>query len=169
MKIAKRIAAGLLLLVAVVIGVPFAVGSRMDRDHVASGETLVRAPIGEVWATVTDFERMPEWWSERARITRVSAAGEPARFEEVAPDFRVTYDFREVEAPRRLVVDMKDDAGYFGGTWTYELEPADGGTRVKITEAGWAGPGFFRFMLWLFGADATLRDCLAALSKKHGG
>jgi uncharacterized protein YndB with AHSA1/START domain len=160
----KRIGIAIVVLLVLLIGVPFAVGSMMSREHVATGDAIVRAPIEEVWATVSDYESMPRWWSERGAIVRQPDGS----FRESSDDFVVTYRLREIAPPRRLVVELEDDAGYFGGTWTYELEPADGGTRVRITEEGWAGPGFFRFMVWAFGADATLRACLTALQAEHG-
>lgn len=169
MKWLKRIGIALVVLLVVFVGVPFGVGSLMSRDHVGSGSVTVRAPIHDVWKTVSDYEAMPSWWSERSKIERVSGDGATAVFREASGDMALTYAFATFEPPRRLVVDLKDDDGYFGGSWTYELEPQGEQTRVTITERGWAGPGFFRFMLAVFGADKTLRGCLDALRAKHGG
>jgi uncharacterized protein YndB with AHSA1/START domain len=110
---------------------------------------------------------MPAWWLERGKIQRLPDEGGVARFQEQSERSSFMYRFREVQAPKRLVVEIEDPEGYFGGTWTYELEPQNGKTRVTITENGWAGPGFFRFMIWLFGPDATLNGCLDALAKKR--
>ncbi len=165
----KRIGAGVLALVVLVVGVPFGVGSLMARDHVASREELIAAPPAEVWKTIADFEAMPTWAHDMGKVQRLDDAGGKPKFLQTQDDFKITFTFAEIDEPRRLVVDLADDAQYFGGTWTYELGAEGAQTRVKITERGWAGPGFFRFMLWAFGPDATIKQYLADLKKKHGG
>jgi len=165
----KRIAIVVGILAVIFIGVPLVVGSFMPREHVGKGEAVINAPIGEVWKTASDYEAMPSWWRERRAIKRIADEDGRPRFEEKSDRMSLDYVFQEVQEPKRLVVALKDSSGYFGGTWTYELAPVDNKTRVTITEQGWTNPAFFRFMMAVFGADATIKSCLAAMQKKHGG
>lgn len=164
-KWVKRIAVGVVGLAILLVGVPWAIGSFMRRDHLATGRADVHASRAEVWKTIVDFESMPSWAPDMGKIARLPDEKGKPRFRQT-DGANITFAFVEIEEPNRLVVDLVDDAGYFGGTWTYELGDVPSGTRVTITERGWAGPGFFRFMLWLFGADSTIKDYLSALQKK---
>jgi uncharacterized protein YndB with AHSA1/START domain len=162
----KKGLVGCLAALVLLVAAPLVVGSLLPREHIASGSVVVAAPPERVFPVLQDYANMPTWWKARGTIER--QPGEPPRFREVTGDFRGEYRFEEVVPARRLVVALKDDAGYFGGTWTYELAPEGTGTRVTITEAGWCEPRFFRTMLALFGADSTLKECLASL-KSHLG
>ena len=57
----------------------------------------------------------------------------------------------------------------FGGTWTYEIAPADSGSVVTITESGEVKSPIFRFMArFVFGYTSTMDGYLEALGKKYG-
>ncbi len=52
----------------------------------------------------------------------------------------------------------------FGGTWTFELAPEAGGTRLTITERGEIRNPIFRTMSrFVFGYGATMETFLAEL------
>lgn len=56
-----------------------------------------------------------------------------------------------------------------GGSWIYEIAPADGGSRVSVTERGWIANPIFRFMARVvFGYHGTLDSYLKALGRKFG-
>ena len=67
--------------------------------------------------------------------------------------------FEKMERPSLLVTRIADPKLPFGGTWTYRLAPAAGGTQVTITEDGEVYNPFFRFMSrFVFGYQATLNE-----------
>ena len=74
------------------------------------------------------------------------------------------------ELPSRLVTQIDSSAGgSFGGTWTYELTPDSGGTKISVTEAGWIGNPIFRTLSrFIFGYYGSLDGYLKALGKKLG-
>ena len=79
--------------------------------------------------------------------------------------------YRVVESVpgRRLVARIADPSLPFGGTWTYELVPADRGTRLTITERGEVYNPVFRFVSRFFlGYTSTMEGVLRALGTKHG-
>jgi hypothetical protein len=62
-----------------------------------------------------------------------------------------------------------DDGLPFGGTWTWELAPAGGGTRLTITEAGFIRNPIFRLMSRLFfPPTGTMEKYLRALAAELG-
>ncbi|MBK7858040.1 MAG: hypothetical protein IPJ65_05325 [Archangiaceae bacterium] len=75
----------------------------------------------------------------------------------------VKVDVTERAPPQRLVTTLRP-GGPFGGTWTYELSPDGGGTRLEITERGEVYHPVFRFLSrYVFGHTATLDGFLKRL------
>ena len=146
-----------------------AAGMLLPREHVAASAVSLRQPAESVWATVRDLGGAPRWWPEVAAATRVTdPAGREVWRQEVG-GFPMTLVVTESAAPLRLVTTIEAPPGAaFGGTWTYELTPADGGTRVTVTEAGWIANPFFRVMAHLGGLHRTIDGYLTALGAHFG-
>jgi uncharacterized protein YndB with AHSA1/START domain len=101
-----------------------------DRELFA--ETTIAAPPQAVWATLTDFGRMPEWSPELVRMVPLKPGGLRVgqwylginrRKAAVWPTRSVVV---EVEPGRRVAWDTRSS----GARWIYELSPAAEGTRV---------------------------------------
>ena len=151
------------------IGALYALGASLPVGHRAVIEGRVSRPPDIVWNVVTDFDSAPEWRSDLNRVEHLDAmAGDP-----VVREHRTTgpLTFRIVEhrPPRRLVSRIIDPNLPFGGTWTWEIEPAGGGSRVRITEDGEIYNPFFRALsrLW-FGYTGTAETYLADLATRLG-
>jgi len=57
----------------------------------------------------------------------------------------------------------------YGGSWSFELKPESGETRVRITEDGEVYNPLFRFVSrFVMGQTATLDAYLAAMGKAAG-
>ncbi len=65
---------------------------------------------------------------------------------------------------------IADDSLPYGGTWTFELAPAEGGgTTLTITEDGFVEPAIFRALArFVFGYHATMEGYLAGLGRRFG-
>jgi len=132
--------AGLVLLVVVV-------GSLLPKEHVASRSIQLAQPPEAVWATITDFARQPTWRPELRSVELVSEEnGQPIWREIPKRGMPMTLQTMEADQPRRLVRRIADPKLPFGGRWIYELEPADGGCRLTITEQGEVYNPVFRFI-----------------------
>lgn len=130
-----------------------AVGALLPEHHVASTRAVFPASPSAVWEAVADVEASPAWRSDLDRVEVLSAG----RWIEHGGFGATTYETVESEAPRRRVVRIADPDLPYGGRWTYELEPADGGTALTITEEGEVYNPFFRFMArFVFGHHATM-------------
>src|SRR5712691_11719132 len=97
---------GLIVLVTVI-------GAFLPRDHTASRSIVLRQPPETVWATIRNLEGTAAWFPEAGRI-KVEIV------EDRRPENLVTRVVPEPRAP-------------FGGTWTYEIAPARGGSRLTVT------------------------------------
>ena len=139
--IAVGVVVALILLVTVI-------GAFLPREHMASRAIVLRQPPETVWATIRNLEGIAAWFPEGARV-KVEVA------EERRPAKLVTRIVPERRAP-------------FGGTWTYEIQAAPGGSRLTVTENGWIAVAPFRVVAQLMGMDATIKQYLTALAKKFG-
>lgn len=155
----------LLVLVAVV----WAIGSSLPKEHLASRTARFRQSPETVWAAITDIEAMPSWRTDLKSIQRLpDQNGRPAWVETMGMG-EIPLAVVESVAPRRLVTRITGKDLPFGGTWTFEIEPAEGGATLTITERGEVYPPLFRFMSrYLFGHAATLEQYLKSLGRKFG-
>jgi hypothetical protein len=82
---------------------------------------------------------------------------------------RIPMYFERMERPSLLVARIADPSLPFGGTWTYRIAPAAGGSDLAITEDGEVYNPIFRFMSkFVFGHTATLDTFLRNLQAKAG-
>ena len=129
--------------------------------HVASRSAIIHRDAQSVYRVIRDVQNAPSW---RPDVTKVEMLS-PTQFREHSKQGVVRYDIEVDEPPRKLVTRIADTNLGFGGSWTYELEPAAEGTRVTITERGFVTNLFFRIMMRLFFNPAsTIEKYLAALS-----
>ncbi|MEU4162477.1 SRPBCC family protein [Actinoplanes sp. NPDC026670] len=105
-----------------------------------------RAPIDDVWASVTESERTARWFGPwKGDAAPGNSIQVQMALEEGAPWMDMTID--ACEAPRRLGLSAVDDYG----AWHLELEltEADGVTELRFTQhltgtenVGEVGPGW---------------------------
>ncbi len=152
--------AGLVLAIA-------GIGSLLPQGHTASQQVTLGAPPPGVFSTIADVSRYPEW---RRDVSRVEVLGEsPLRWREHSGGDVITFERIESKPPSLMQVRIADPDLPFGGTWTYELQPADRGTRLVITERGEVYNPVFRFLSkFVFGHTATLERFSEALRARLG-
>jgi uncharacterized protein YndB with AHSA1/START domain len=94
-------------------------------------EIVVPAPAEEVWAALTEAERLEEWFANEVELDPV--VGGEGRFRWADGDERRAVVVEAVPE-RRFVFDWDESRV------AIELEPVEEGTRVRVTEtlgAGW--------------------------------
>jgi len=161
---------GLACLVVGVLGVVILLGLALPRDHVAASEGVVHAARGEVWRAISDLAEGASWRTGISRVERgedidgMEVWIEHSRFGPMAMGVR-----ERVEG-KRLVVEIVDQRLAFGGAWIYEIEDAEEGTRVRITERGFIRNPIFRFLArFVFGYRSAQRQYLEDLGRRFGG
>src|SRR4029450_2612567 len=105
-----------------------AIGYALPISHVATRETTVAAPPERVFSVLRDVEKFPPWRSD-VKTVEVLATTPAPRWRERG-DNDITFEMETVEPPRKMVTRIADKTLPFGGAWTYELSPQDGGTRL---------------------------------------
>ncbi|RHW28772.1 SRPBCC family protein [Nocardioides immobilis] len=101
-------------------------------DRELRAEAIIGATPERVWDLLTDFAQMAEWSPEMVRMVPLKRGGLRVGQWYLGINRRkaVVWPTRSVVAAvdpgRRLVWDTKSS----GAQWIWELEPAEGGTRV---------------------------------------
>ncbi|MEZ4457628.1 MAG: SRPBCC family protein [Gemmatimonadales bacterium] len=145
------------------------VGTMLPSGHVARMAIDLPVAPDTVWARIADVEGTPAWRSDVRSVEALPAVDGRARFVEVTGHGRTPYEVLAQEPPARQQVRVVDDGLPFGGTWTWELTPQGGGTRLQITEDGFVRSPLFRVMGRLFfPPTATMRTYLGDLSTALG-
>lgn len=165
----KRALIAVLVLISVLIAVPL-VGLVLPRGHVVARTITLSQPPGAVWQAITDFSAAPSWRPNVVRIEQLPSQQGFAVWREHYQDAdALTLATVESVAPARLVREIADPKLPFGGRWVYEIAPAEGGSRVTITEHGDVPNPVFRIVSRLFlDQHATIDHYLIDLGKKFG-
>jgi uncharacterized protein YndB with AHSA1/START domain len=188
------IAAGVVIgVLALLVAVVAVIGLMLPQNHVAARMVRVRQTPEQVFAIISDVERVPTWRADVTRVELLPSENGHMMFREHGSD-AVTYRVEASEPPRRRVVRIADTNLPYGGTWTYDVTPAApaapaGGTgagaggsagagagadaapitQITITERGEVYNPIFRFMSrFVFSHHATIDAYLTALGKKLG-
>jgi uncharacterized protein YndB with AHSA1/START domain len=168
MKTALLICAGLLgLLVLAGLGL-YLIGRSLPEHHTSRVSIVLPAARPAVWAVITDYARMPEWWPAVQGVRQETRPnGETWTWNKDAHGQEIAFRTKEEIAPGKLVREIMGEDLPFGGTWTFELTEEDGRTRLTLTEDGFIKPPFFRAVAQHFiGLDRTMQDFAAHLERR---
>jgi uncharacterized protein YndB with AHSA1/START domain len=160
------------ILIAVVatvllVGVTALAGMALPKDHRASRTVSLAADPAAVFAVVSDFLAYPQWRSDVKSVVLDRPAGVGAIVHEDGANGPIPYRVEVFDPPARLVLRIADASLPFGGTWTYELKNAGGGTELTLTEDGEVYNPIFRVMQQVFFSPyATIDTYLADLEKR---
>ena len=106
---------------------------------------------------LSDVDNYPTWRPDVKKLERLpDRDGRPAWVEEMSTG-RIPMFFERMERPSLLVGRIADPTLPFGGTWTYRITAAAGGSDLSITEDGEVYNPIFRFVSrFVFGHTATI-------------
>jgi uncharacterized protein YndB with AHSA1/START domain len=156
-----------LIALALAAAVVAVIGARLPKSHVASRQARLSASPEAVWRVLTDVEAFPSWRGDVKGVRRLPDRQGLACWVEEGKFGTMTLSIERADAPRLLVTRVADADQQFGGTWTYELTPAEGGSTLTITENGEVYNPLFRFMArFVFGHEATMTAYLKALDAR---
>lgn len=104
----------------------------MSADRELRAETVIDAPVQEVWSVLSDVSRMPEWSDELMKMLPLKSGGLRLNQWYLGVNRR-----KAVIWPTRSVVSALEPAAKLawltkssGAEWIYELTPEGTGTRV---------------------------------------
>jgi len=164
LKWLKR-AGTLLLCVLVLVGVAAAGGLAIPEDHYAISSIELATQPDEVFARISDVARGAEWRPSVERVELLETVSGQQRFREHGTTGPLTMEIVEIAPPRRLVTRIADADLPFGGTWSWDIEPTAGGSRVTIEERGEIYNPIFRLVSrFAIGYNATMETYLLDLA-----
>lgn len=156
------------VLVAVVV-VVVTVGYALPARHRASRSAKFASSSNALFTAITDVEHYPSWRSDVTRVDLVPNGGGPSRFREVGRNGTILYEIERRDPDRQFVTRIADPTLPFGGTWTYDITPANDGATVRITEDGEVRNPVFRFVSrFILGQTATMDRYLTDLGRRFG-
>jgi len=162
----------ILIIAAVVIGIPLIlslIGLTLPKGHIASREARYGQSAETIWQTMTDFANWANWQPGTKSVERAADLNGHPVWVQVSRTGRMPLEVVEFTPPKKMVTRIADDKLPFGGTWTWEITPVDGGCKLRITEDGEIYNPFFRFMArFIFGYHGTMEGYMKALGKKFG-
>ena len=162
----------ILIVVGALVGIVAAVlliGALVPESHVASRVARYDQPPEAIWTAITDFEEFPSWRSSVDTVEALERPDGKTAWVENGGFGPMPMAVEETTPPRRLVLRIADPELPFGGSWTYEISPSNGGSSLTITEAGQITSPLFRFMSrFVFGYTATMETYLIDLGNKFG-
>ncbi len=159
----------LLLAVAAFLVLALVAGSRLPLAHTSRVQARFRASPDKVWQTITNMVTAPNWRSRVRQIERLPDRGGNPVWVEVSRRWRMPLEFEAVEPGRKLVTRVLGEHLPFRGSWTYEIEPQDGGCTLTITEVVEINSQALRFFArYPSGYHANAARYLRDLGRKLG-
>lgn len=138
--IAAGVIIGVLVLLVAVVAL---IGMMLPQNHVAARMVRVRQTPEQVFAIISDVEKVPTWRADVTRVEILPFENGRMMFREHGSD-AVTYRVEASEPPRRRVVRIADTNLPYGGTWTYDVmpvaSPATPATRASSLSATPSAP-----------------------------
>ncbi len=166
------------------------VGRLLPATHTVTRSARYAATPEAVWRLVSDFPTHHTWRPGLRAVRRLPDRNGHAVWNVVGdwgPCIPFPIEFCEIEPPvlqhKLMDLDLEveafspphlmrtrnlDDDIPFGGAWTWELSPEQGGCRVRITEDGFIKPGPYRYLSRTFGCTRTMEEYLKALGARLG-
>lgn len=164
----KRAALIVLAALVAIVGLATVIGVLMPRDHVVASEILLPETPDTVWEVVRHPETLVGTWPELTRASRSLDAAGRVIWEQEVDGFTMRSLVTEPGPWRLISTILPDEDAVFGGHWDYRVIGQSGGTRVRITEAGWVGNPLFRFLMAVMGPHQSLDGYLTALGRHFG-
>jgi hypothetical protein len=151
----------------VLVGAVAAVGAMLPVRHVATRKARYKASPETVYAILTG---PPDWRPDVKGFGELPPEDGRRRWG-VADSHggKVTFEQIASRPSERLEVRIADKGLPFGGTWTYEIAPVEGGSELRITEDGEVYNVIFRFVSrFIMGHHSSIEGFLKNLGAKLG-
>lgn len=153
---------GILILIALV-------GWLLPKAHTVTREARFRESPEVIWKTITDIEAMPSWRQGLKSVKHLPDRDGLPAWVETSDSGTIPFETVLSQPPAKLMVRIADPKLPFGGTWTYEITPAPGGSALRIREDGEVYNPVFRFLArFVFGYTGTIDAYLKSVSRKFG-
>jgi hypothetical protein len=152
---------------AALIALMVVVGSALPKKHTASRSALFHSTPERLFALIDG----PQNWRSNVKKYELVDSGSGLRQwrETDAHGHTITYEADERQPPTLLKTRIITPNLAYSGTWTLNLQPQNGSTRLRITEQGEVYNPIFRFVSrFVIGHNNTIDTYLRDLGKATG-
>jgi Polyketide cyclase / dehydrase and lipid transport len=149
----------------IVIGLAAMVGAMLPLRHHSTRKARFRASPNALYAVLAG---PPDWRTGVKNYGVVSdGPGPRSWWEEDSHRQKIIFEQVEARPGERLQVRIAQPGLPFGGTWTFDISPAPGGSDLRITEDGEIYNVLFRFMArFVLGYHGSIEQYLRDLGAK---
>ena len=160
----------ILLIVVGVVVLPVlgvvAIGSLLPKRHVIARSAMFKASPEKLFELIAGDQ---SWRPDVKTCEVYTDGGRQFQRETSTHGQTVLYELQGARPPLAIERRIATENLPYGGTWSFALEPVEGGTRVRITEDGEVYNPIFRFVSkFVMGQTATLDAYLKAMGKATG-
>jgi hypothetical protein len=163
MKIALIGFGALVLAIAAVV----VIGAMLSKRHVVARSAVFKASPERLFALIAGSQ---DWRPDVKSCELISAdGGKQFQRETSKRGETILYELQESNPPLAIQRRIATENLPYSGTWSFALQPANGGTLVRITEDGEVYNPVFRFISkFVLGQTATQDAYLKAMAKAVG-
>jgi hypothetical protein len=154
--------------VVALVGIVAAIGAMLPVRHHATRRARYKVAPDALYAVLAG---PPDWRTGVKSFGELPEQdGRKRWWEEDAHRQKITFELMEARPAERLQVRIADRNLPFGGTWTFDIAPAQGGgSELRIAEDGEVYNVIFRFMArFIFGYYGSIEGYLKDLGAKFG-
>lgn len=154
------------LVLLAVAGLVVLIGWMLPEQHEATVSASVGRAPDRVYAAIANVAAYADWMDGVKRVDMLDSPDGRVRFRQHTGDGPLVIEVVAAEPPSRFSTRIADPGQPFGGTWTFEISPEAGGSRVTITERGEVYNPVFRFVArFIFGHTKTIQSFLGSLQR----
>lgn len=148
----------LLITVLIITAVLYVVGMMLPRAYQAKRSDHIDATPSQVWSIMINHLQEKDWRNDLAEVEKLpSRQGRPV-WKEIRRDRKpVVLQTVESEAAKLLVREIIENKE-IGGTYRFELEPAETGCRLTVTHHALVFKPFARLKTFLFAKRTEFVD-----------
>jgi Polyketide cyclase / dehydrase and lipid transport len=143
------------------------VGMLLPKTHTASRSAVFKSTPEQLFALIDG----PQTWRSNVKKYEPVSTSDGSRQWRETDDHgqTITYEAVERRAPTLLQTRIFTPGLPYSGTWTFNLEPMNGATLVRVTEQGEVYNPVFRFVSrFVIGQTRTIETYLGDLGKATG-
>jgi hypothetical protein len=141
------------------------IGMTLPVEHVASRRARFRQTPQVLFAVLSG---PPDWRPDVSRFEQLAPSKGRQQWKEYDSHGEgVLYELVESAPPLRRTIRIADETLPYGGTWTFDIVPIEGGSLLRVTENGEVRNPLFRFVSkYLMGHTKSIDGFLTNLGKK---
>ena len=143
-------------------------GAILPAEQTVIRGMFIKAAPGEVWNTLTQYERAPSWDAGTTAAHRLADKDGKPVWSLTGPNGHETVLLVEDEQPQTVhLVRMIEGTRFFEAAWLFQLTPQPTGTFIKLTQTSRISNPLMRFIAARFHLlDSGMKHYLKAVGRK---